>query len=244
MRLFFQPQISLRSGEVVGCEALVRWQHPELGLVAPDYFIPLAEGMGIVAEIDTWVLETAAEQIAAWRKEWPLSLSWHMSVNVSADKFPSDTLLHSVKATLARFALPPSVLCMEITETALMRHVAESARAMDSLRAIGIGLHMDDFGSGYSSFKQLYELPFDTLKIDRSFLQKIVGNEQAINIVRGILSLARSLGLASIAEGIETPEQEELLRSLGCEWGQGYLYSKPVPAEAFAKQYLSVRVAG
>ena len=244
MRLFYQPQIDLKTGKLSGCEALVRWQHPELGLVPPDSFIPLAERMGIIGEIDTWVLETAAAQIALWRAEWPQSLSWHMSVNVSAEKFPSKLLLKNVSQTLARHSLPASVLCMEITETALMRHVADSQRTMEALRTIGIGLHMDDFGSGYSSFKQLCELPFDTLKIDRSFLQRILGNEQAINIVRGILSLARSLKLSSIAEGIETVEQEELLRSLGCDRGQGYLYSKPVDAQTFTARYLAVQAVG
>ena len=238
MRLFFQPQVDLETGAVIGCEALVRWQHPELGMVPPDYFIPLAEKTGLIAEIDCWVMERAAQQIAAWRAASPVAMNWHMSVNISAEKFPSVDLLRNVQETLARHGLPASVLCMEITETALMRHVAESALAMQALRTIGVGLHMDDFGSGYSSFKQLYELPFDVLKIDRSFLQSIIGNEQAVNIVRGILSLAKSLGMSSIAEGIETVEQEALLRSLGCKRGQGYLYSKPVDAETFTAKYL------
>ncbi len=238
MRLFFQPQVDLKTGSVIGCEALVRWQHPELGMVAPDYFIPLAEKTGLIGEIDGWVMETAARQIAAWRALSPVALDWHMSVNVSAEKFPSGDLLRNVRQTLVRHGLPPSVLCMEITETALMRRVAESAEAMQALRTIGVGLHMDDFGSGYSSFRLLYELPFDVLKIDRSFLQKVIGNDQAINIVRGILNLAKTLEMASIAEGIETLEQEALLRSLGCERGQGYLYSRPVDAETFAAKYL------
>ncbi len=238
LRLFFQPQVDLATGAVIGCEALVRWQHPELGMVPPDYFIPLAEKAGIIGEVDGWVLEMAARQIAAWRAASPVALKWHMSVNISAEKFPSSDLLRNVQETLARHGLPPSVLCMEITETALVRHVAESAQAMHALRTIGVGLHMDDFGSGYSSFRQLYELPFDVLKIDRSFLKQIVGNEQAVNIVRGILSLAKTLGMSSIAEGIETAQQEALLRSLGCERGQGYFYSKPVDAETFTAKYL------
>ncbi len=238
LRLFFQPQVDLKTGAVIGCEALVRWEHPELGMVPPDYFIPLAEKIGVIAEIDHWVLETAARQIAAWRAASPVATGWHMSVNVSAEKFPSHDLLCNVQETLSRHGLPASVLCMEITETALMRHVAESAEAMRALRAIGVGLHMDDFGSGYSSFKQLYELPFDTLKIDRSFLRRIIGDAQAIHIVRGILSLAKTLGMTSIAEGIETPEQEALLREMGCERGQGYLYSKPVDAKTFTERYL------
>ena len=237
MRVLYQPQINLQTGRLVGCEALVRWQHPRRGLLAPAHFIQLAEEIGAISKIDLWVMQTACHQLSEWRK-LPQCAELTMSVNISAQHFLEQGLNQIVEQTIARFKLPSAALCLELTESILIKDFTSGNRLMQQLRAIGVGLHMDDFGSGYSSFKQLYELPFDTLKIDRSLLAKIESDHQSANIVQGILRLAQSMRLKVVAEGIENPRQANILEEMGCDQGQGYHFDRPVAPEVFLRRHI------
>ena len=237
LRLGFQPQINLHNGELIGCEALVRWQHPRLGLLMPADFITLAEETGVISDIDLWVLEHSCAQLAVWR-QMPGVETLKMSVNFSAQHLPRRGLKAGVQRLLQSHNLPPAALCLELTESVLDADVEARVGLMEELRSIGVGLHMDDFGSGYSSFKQLYELPFDTLKIDRSFMDKILDEAKARKIVEGILGLTKLIGLKVVAEGVEDPRQAALLLQMGCDFGQGFLYDRPLDADTFCRRYL------
>ncbi len=244
LRVEYQPQINLHTGALVGCEALVRWQHPRRGLLMPADFIGVAEEIGIISSIDLWVLEQACAQLAEWRK-LPSAQNFSvqdlkMSVNFSAQHLPRRGLKEGVERLIRSHHLPASALCLELTESVLDDDVEARVGLMQELRSIGVGLHMDDFGSGYSSFKQLYELPFDTLKIDRSFMEKILDEPKARNIVEGIVGLSRLIDLKVVAEGVEHPEQAELLKQMGCHFGQGFLYDRPLDAETFRTRYLQL----
>ena len=236
----YQPQVDFHTGQLIGCEALIRWRHPRRGLLSPADFIGLAEEIGAVGLIDRWVLETACEQLAIWRKNFAAN-ALKISVNVSAQHLGDGSLKRAVQSCLQRFELPASALCLEVTESVLISDSTGGLSAMQELRAMGVELHMDDFGSGYSSFRQLCELPFDVLKIDRSFLQKIPEDEQATTVVEGIIGLAHTMKLKVIAEGVETQRQSDVLCAAGCDYGQGYLYDRPLDTPAFEAKYLGVR---
>ena len=208
LRVHYQPQINMRTGELVGCEALVRWEHPQRGLLMPADFIGLAEEISLISAIDLWVLERACCQLETWRR-LPGAGTLKMSVNFSAQHLPHRGLKEGVERLLLAHRLPPEALCLELTESVLDEDVQARIGLMEELRSIGIGLHMDDFGSGYSSFKQLYELPFDTLKIDRSFMEKVLEDAKARKIVEGILGLTHLIGLKVVAEGVEDERQAE-----------------------------------
>jgi diguanylate cyclase (GGDEF)-like protein len=238
LRVYYQPQMDLRTGDLIGCEALVRWQHPTRGLLAPGAFVGVAEEIGIIAPIDLWVMETACQQIKEWRS-LPHASTMSVSVNVSAQHLMQEGLEDSVKTVLQRYELPPAALCIELTETVLMNSLEAGVQLMQQLRAVGVGLHMDDFGSGYSSFRQLSELPFDTLKIDRSFIEKVAVNGPARKVVDAILNMAHTMGLKVIGEGIEDRGQAEILSAMDCEVGQGYFFAKPLDAFSFYRKYLS-----
>ena len=237
LRICYQPQIALDTGRLVGCEALIRWQHPRRGLLLPNDFIKLAEETGIVSQLDLWVMETACHQLAEWRRLDAYS-DLKMSVNVSGQHLARQELKEIVQDVLARNQLPAASLCIEITESMLMLDLPGSIYAMNELRLLGIGLHMDDFGSGYSSFKHLYELPFDTVKIDQSFMRKLPSDQQALKVVEGIVRLAHTMGLRVTAEGIETIQQFASLREMGCDLGQGYYFARPLSASRFQAKYL------
>ena len=237
LRVQYQPQIGLSTGKLIGCEALVRWQHPKLGLLAPAAFIDLAEEMNIISAIDRWVMENACRQLAEWRQT-PLGADLTVSVNISGQHLCAGGLTDVVTDLLRRHNLPSGALILELTESVLMEDVPGSIRLMQELRSVGVGLHMDDFGSGYSSFKHLYELPFDTLKIDRSFMKKLLEDPQAKNIVEGIIGLAHTMNLSVIAEGIETPEQAHTLSAMGCDSGQGYFFDRPITPALFHQRHL------
>ena len=238
LRVLYQPQINLHTGALVGCEALVRWQHPRRGLLKPIDFITVAEEMGIISAIDLWVLEHSCAQLESWR-QLPSVADLKMSVNFSAQHLPQRGLKDGVQRLLQAHHLPPDALCLELTESVLDEDVEARVGLMEELRSIGVGLHMDDFGSGYSSFKQLYELPFDTLKIDRSFMEKILEESKARKIVEGILGLTRLIGLKAVAEGVEDSRQADLLKQMGCDFGQGFLYDRPLDADTFCRRYLA-----
>ncbi len=227
--LHYQPQTALDTGALIGFEALLRWRHPVRGLVAPDAFIPVLETLGLIVPVGEWVLRTACRTAAAW----PGRLS--VAVNVSAVQLlERDRLPRAVAAALADSGLDPERLELEITESALARHADLALHVLQSVRALGVSVSMDDFGIGYSSLSQLRRFPFDKIKIDRSFVRDLQAAEtegsDAAAVVRAIAALGASLGLTTTAEGVETLEQQRMVRAEGCTNMQGFLVSRPVPA--------------
>jgi diguanylate cyclase (GGDEF)-like protein/PAS domain S-box-containing protein len=232
----YQPIVNLADGRLYGFEALARWNHPERGLVSPGEFIPVAEETGLIVELGAHILEDACTTLSRWRAEHPEAASLIMSVNISARQFGEANLVDGVKTILARSGLPPGLLKLEITETVVMLDAMESSVRLNSLKSLGIMLSIDDFGTGYSSMSYLQKFPMDQLKIDLSFVRLMEKGPENIEIIRAIVNMAHSLRLRVVAEGIETERQRDLLYSLQCDYGQGYLYSKPLPgseAEAF-----------
>lgn len=225
----YQPIVALDDFHVCGFEALVRWQHPERGLISPQDFIPVAEEAGQILAIGTWVLRQACHQIKRWQEKFPTDQSLYMTVNLSAKQFAQPDLIDQVSSILAATGLDPNLLKLEITESVLMDDFDSAAAMLFQLRALGVRLSIDDFGTGYSSLTYLHRFPIDTLKIDRSFVS--VMDKDNIEIVRTILSLAENLGMDVVAEGVETQEQMALLRNLECQSGQGYFFSKPMTVE-------------
>ncbi|MHB8574324.1 MAG: putative bifunctional diguanylate cyclase/phosphodiesterase [Dehalococcoidia bacterium] len=229
LRLHYQPILCLASGRMVEVEALVRWQHPERGLLPPAVFIPLAEETGLIVPLGHWVLREACRQASRWRAEQP-ETPLVMSVNLSARQFQHLTLVEDVAAVLAETGLPPCRLKLEITESAVMVDAGHAVETLLQLKQMGVLLAIDDFGTGYSSLSYLKRFPVDTLKVDRSFVDGLASDPNDAAIVRSIVALAKSLNLAVTAEGIETREQLALLSELGCDQGQGYLFARPLPA--------------
>jgi diguanylate cyclase (GGDEF)-like protein/PAS domain S-box-containing protein len=231
-RVVFQPIVSLETGETVEVEALVRWQHPDRGLVPPPAFIPVAEETGLIVPIGQWVLEAACRQARLWHAEHPNDPPLVMSVNLSARQFQHPGLVADIARALGEAELDPSTLKLEITESVVMRDAEAATETLRQLKSLGIRLAIDDFGTGYSSLSYLKRLPVDTLKIDRSFVHGLGQDDQDTAIVRSIVALAKTLHLSVTAEGIEIPAQQAQLRHLGCDRGQGYLFGRPAPAEA------------
>ena len=235
--LVYQPQISYRDHHVVGVEALIRWQHPEHGLVPPDLFIPLAEQNGTIIPIGEWVLDQACRQLREWHDMGFSEL--RMAVNLSTVQLHHTELPRVVNNLMQIYRLPPRSLELEVTETGLMEDISTAAQHLLSLRRSGALIAIDDFGTGYSSLSYLKSLPLDKIKIDKSFVQDLLDDDDDATIVRAIIQLGKSLGMQVIAEGVETAEQEAYIISEGCHEGQGYHYSKPLQARelaAFLKQ--------
>ena len=231
LRLVYQPLVTLDDGRVTGVEALLRWEHPIFGLVAPLRFIALAERNGLIIPIGAWVLREACHQLAAWGDD---ALS--MSVNVSARQLGSTDLVDTVRAVLEESAIAPRRLCLEITETAMMADPGAIGETLSALKALGVRLAVDDFGVGHASLRQLRALlPVDTLKIDKSFVDGITADADDAAIVEGVVRLAHSLGLQAVAEGVETSEQVAMLRGFSCQIGQGYHFARPVEPDAIAR---------
>ncbi|MDP4302269.1 putative bifunctional diguanylate cyclase/phosphodiesterase [Leptothrix discophora] len=227
LRLHYQPLVD-RAGACIGYEALVRWQHPERGLLAPGAFIALAEATGLIDEIGLWVLEQACSQLAAWR-DVPAFAPLSVAVNVSAAQLRHPEVVEQIAAVLRRSGAPAARLTLELTESMLQQDVEDGVRKLRALRALGIGLALDDFGTGYSSLSYLKRLPLTTVKIDRSFIRHIDADGQDEAIARAIVGLATTLGLRVVAEGVETQAQFERVAALGCEAFQGYLFGRPQP---------------
>ncbi|HEY6912130.1 MAG TPA: EAL domain-containing protein, partial [Myxococcales bacterium] len=225
LRVHYQPIVELSSGRTTGVEALVRWEHRERGLVPPTEFIPLAEETGLVVPLGRWVLEEACRALSA------LPQGILLSVNLSGRQLLQPEFIPDLKEMLARFNIDPSRLRLELTESMLIGNGAAAIAALQHLRETGVRLCIDDFGTGYSSLSYLHELPIDALKIDRSFVGAMVGDERKIKIVQSILLLGKGLGIDVVAEGVENPQQSDLLRKLGCEHAQGYFFARPVPLE-------------
>jgi diguanylate cyclase (GGDEF)-like protein/PAS domain S-box-containing protein len=233
----YQPIVSLDTGRLCACEALVRWNHPQRGLISPSDFIPLAEETGAIIDIGNWVLGEACLQLKHWQERFPLQPSLAVAVNLSSKQFMQAELIDRVIEILQATRLDPQCLKLEITESAVMENVGTSTILLQQLRALGIELAIDDFGTGYSSLSYLHRLPVNALKIDKSFVKGMVEKRDHAEIVKTILTLARSLGIRVVAEGVETLEQLAELSRLHCDAGQGFLFSKPVGAEA-AEQML------
>lgn len=227
--LHYQPIVTLESGKIIGVEALVRWQHPELGLVQPMQFIPVAEETGLIVPLGEWVLQRACAQARAWHEMGLAGL--RVAVNLSARQFQRQNLLHVVTRILLATDLPPRCLDLELTESMMMQDGESSAATLRELRALGVRLAMDDFGTGYSSLSYLRRLPLDTLKIDRSFVQDCTTNQDDATIIKAIIAMAHSLKLQVLAEGVETEAHLAFLRVAGCDEAQGYHFGKPVAAE-------------
>ncbi|HZA80799.1 MAG TPA: EAL domain-containing protein [Actinomycetes bacterium] len=231
LHLCYEPQINLGSGRISGLEALVRWRHPARGEVSPAEFIPLAEETGMILPIGRWVLQEACRQLRAWQERWPALAPLTIAVNLSARQLQHPGIVDEVRAALAAAGLDPQSLVLEITETAIMEQLDAAFTILTELRRLGVRLALDDFGTGYSSLSYLQRLPVDILKIDRSFVAGIAGSTEDSALARGILTLGQTLGLTTVAEGIETAEQLVALRELGCQLGQGYYFAKPLEPE-------------
>ena len=231
--LHYQPKVDMESGQITGVEALLRWKHPELGLVPPAQFIPLAEETGLIVPIGRWVLREACAQNMAWQRRGLRPVS--MAVNLSPRQFADEQLLHDVDEALAASGMSPVLLQLEITESMVMRNVTRAVRVLDAIQSRGIRLAIDDFGTGYSSMSLMKQFPIDTIKIDRSFVRDLPRDSEDQAIAQAIISMGKALGMTVVAEGVETAEQQAFLRDHRCDEMQGFLFSKPLPPRELAK---------
>jgi len=230
--LHYQPKVDLATGRITGAEALLRWQHPQRGLVAPGMFIPLAEETGLILPIGEWVLATACAQVRTWQRQGLDAVP--VAVNLSARQFRKADLAETVHRILRESGIAPRMLELELTESMIMRDPQAAAAAMQQLKALGVKLALDDFGTGYSSLNYLRRFSVDCLKIDRSFISDAASDPSAASVATSIVAIAHSLGLRSVAEGAEKKEQLDFLRDCGCDSLQGFYFSRPVPAADFA----------
>jgi EAL domain-containing protein (putative c-di-GMP-specific phosphodiesterase class I) len=226
--LHYQPIVDLRTEVVVGVESLVRWQHPTRGFLGPNHFIEVAEENGAIVEIGAWVLHESLRAFMHWRTSAPDRPLGYVSVNVSARQFRTPGFVDAVRTALANTGARPEWLLLEITESLLLRDAAQVWAELETLRALGVRIAIDDFGTGYSSLSYLRQMPVDVLKIDKSFIDDILHSEQQRALVEAIVGLAQNLQLAVVAEGIEDPAHRQMLLRMGCPYGQGYLFSRPV----------------
>lgn len=231
LRLLYQPKLEIATGVVAGAEALVRWEHPELGSLLPSQFIPMAEETGLVTELGNWVLAEASRQLRLWHDAGLRDLT--MAVNVSARQFAQGRLVQDVIGILERARVAPGSIELEITESTVMRNPAHAAALLAALDDLGVGIAIDDFGTGYSSLAYLKRFPVDTLKIDRSFIQDLPEDAEDVAITQAVLALARSLRLRVVAEGVEMPRQLVFLAAHGCDFAQGFSIAPPLAADAF-----------
>jgi EAL domain-containing protein (putative c-di-GMP-specific phosphodiesterase class I) len=226
--LHYQARVDTRSGELLSMEALLRWRHPSLGMVAPGEFIPLAESSGLILRIGEMVIDMACAQLAAWTAEGARVVP--VSINVSPKQFLRGSVKQHLAAALERHQVDPALLEVEITESAMMGDQDEIIAELAAIRALGIKLHVDDFGTGYSSLSQLQRLKMDVLKVDRAFTAELGNSKEGRVFFQAIVSMAHALGMSVVAEGVETEQQLEILRALDCNEAQGYLIARPVPA--------------
>ncbi len=232
LSLVYQPQVCLKHGTIIGAEALLRWKSAELGFVSPAEFIPVAERSSLILEIGAWVLRMACRQAAAWRAAGLAGL--RVGVNVSTHQLHDPAFGPLVPRVLEETGLPGGLLDLEITESALASDVPAVAALLAGIKTLGASVSIDDFGTGYSGLSSLRQLPFDTLKIDRSFVSNLPASAESVAIVNALMQMAKGLRMTTIAEGVETPAELAYLRSIGCDQMQGYLFSRPVPPEELA----------
>jgi EAL domain-containing protein (putative c-di-GMP-specific phosphodiesterase class I) len=231
--LYYQIQVD-GNNQSLGAEVLIRWIHPEKGLISPAQFIPLAEEIGLILPIGYWVLETACIQLKHWQQN-ESTRRLVLSVNVSSKQFRQSNFIEQVLDLVRKHEIPPTRLKLELTESMLLENIEETIQTITTLKNLGIGFSLDDFGTGYSSLQYLKRLPLDQLKIDQSFVRDLVSDQNDAAIVLTIIALGQSLGLDVIAEGVETKEQRDFLAQNGCHRYQGYFFSKPVPLEEFER---------
>jgi diguanylate cyclase (GGDEF)-like protein len=236
MQVYYQPQVDLASGMICGAEALLRWKPQGLGMISPATFIPILEETGLILEFGRWVLREACRQGAAWRRETGVML--RLAVNVSAVQFVNPGFAEEVASILAETGFPPAFLELELTESLFVGNYAQARGVFVRLKRLGIMIAVDDFGVGQSSLSYLHELPFDRLKIDQSFVRTICADEKSRPLVENLVRLARSLGMSTIAEGVEVEEQGEVIRSCGCDEVQGYLFARPLHPDDFLPMWL------
>jgi EAL domain-containing protein (putative c-di-GMP-specific phosphodiesterase class I) len=233
--LYYQPEVDLFTRKIIGVEALIRWVHPERGVIPPLQFIPNAEECGMILPIGDWGLAEACNQIQAWNRDNPRNGSLRVCVNLSARQFARPGLADHVQSLLLQTGTSSHQLGLEMTESSLIPNLNTAVDVLAGLRVLGISLLMDDFGTGYSSLNYLHSFPFNVLKIDRSFVARMTEGSQPLQIVRTIIELARALSMDVVAEGIETSQQYRLLREIGCQYGQGFLFARPLPADDVTK---------
>ena len=233
LKVFYQPLICLATGRVSGFEALIRWQHPSKGYISPADFIPIAEDTGLIVPLGTWVLKSAIRQMYEWQQTFAFRLDTaKMAVNISGKQLLQANLVQQVQQILQQTGLDPRHLKLEITESLLMENFERAIFRLEQLSKLGIELSIDDFGTGYSSLGRLQFLPINTLKIDRCFVREMDLSTEKLEIVRAIASMAHSLRINIVVEGIETPMQLAMIRNLNCHEGQGYYFAKPLDAES------------
>lgn len=243
LELYYQPQLDIASGHIIGAEALLRWNHPKAGFVSPVEFIPLLEDTGLIVPVGNWVLEHGCQQWQQWLQQGLLDLDATISINLSARQFGGSTLIRQVEHALKISHLPAKNLVLEITESILMSHTKHTQQTLENIKEKGVCISLDDFGTGYSSLSYLTQFPIDHLKIDRSFLNNILESSQDAALATAIIRMAQSLSLDVVAEGVDSEEKLEFLRQRRCHFYQGFLYAKPLPADEFIKKIQSERLS-
>jgi len=242
-RVFFQPEVSIDGEHIIGLEALVRWQHPERGLLGPGEFISLAEETGLIVPLGTWVLRDACRRAVSWQRARPTELPLMLRVNVSARQLAQDTLCDIVAAVIAETGIEPASLCLEVTESVLIEDPESSIHTLAELKRLGVTIAIDDFGTGYSSLEYLRRLPVDCVKVDRSFVRGLPDNEEDVAIVSAVIELGHALKLKVTAEGVETTDQLDNLQLAGCDTAQGFLFFRPEPPEVVEQLFAGAQAA-
>jgi diguanylate cyclase len=242
-RVFFQPEISFDGEHIIGMEALVRWQHPERGLLGPGEFISLAEETGLIVPLGAWVLRDACRRAVVWQRSRPADQPLMLRVNVSARQLAQDSLRATVATIIEETGIEPATLCLEVTESVLIEDPEESIRTLTELKQLGVKIAIDDFGTGYSSLEYLRRLPVDCVKVDRSFVRGVPESEEDVAIVNAVIELGHALKLSVTAEGVETTDQFDNLRAAGCDTAQGFLFFRPEPPEEVAKLFAGAQAA-
>jgi EAL domain-containing protein (putative c-di-GMP-specific phosphodiesterase class I) len=230
LRLYYQPGVDLATGQMVGAEALVRWEHPQRGVIPPEKFLDVAEETGLIVPLGAWVVDEACRQLAEWQSR-PETAHLHLSLNLSARELMHPDVVATVLDCVRTSGIDPRSLTTEVTEHTAMADGDTGFRALRDLSSEGIRVAIDDFGTGYSSLEQLRRMPVDIVKVDRSFVSGVAANTTDRELVAAVVGMGRALKLCVVAEGIENTDQADTLRELGCDIGQGYLFSKPLPAE-------------
>ena len=236
--VYYQPIIDILRDKLIGFEVLLRWQHPTRGFIAPSEFIPITEETGLIVQIDSWVFQQACQQIAIWKTKFALSFPLKISINLSVKDLAKNNLIEEIDRIIAQTGITGECITLEITESMLIENITKTINILNTLKERKIQISIDDFGTGYSSLKYLHLLPADYLKIDYSFVSQMVEGNRNYQVVNTIITLSNQLGLAVVAEGIETAQQLHWLQQLGCELGQGYFFSKPLPASEIETRFL------
>ncbi|MCW8889816.1 MAG: EAL domain-containing protein [Sedimenticola sp.] len=237
LAIYYQPQIELKNGGIVGAETLLRWNHPELGSIPPDRFIPIAEESGLIVEMSEWIIEMVCQQIREWNNNY--IENYHISVNITGRHFADIKFVDYIQKIIHKFNIDPALLGIEITESSLIEYTAQSLNTMNQLRELGVCIYLDDFGTGYSSLCYLKQFPIDVLKIDKEFVKGISTDERSAALTKTIIDMAHNLNMKVIAEGVENRSQYDFLRRYNCDAIQGYYFSKPVPANMITQLFIT-----